>query len=161
MLMLSEAEQQALQIVVLRTSVEAEKHGAAHQLNWKKIGLSRAYFRQAHLTESRMPTHRAVAAFRFLQEHNEYYKAFLRQHNTLLDTGGILTISSYDLFAVTEGTECAMYPHLYPTTRFTDTGIRSHMRAEMEDNNTRVVSIARSWTRKALSSVRVYVEHRD
>ena len=108
-----------------------------------------------------MPTTRAVAAFRFLKDNNEDYKAFLRQHNALLDAEGILTISSYDLFIVMEGIECAMYPHLYPTTRFTDTGIRSHMRAETEDNNIRVVSIARSWTRKALSSVRVYAEHRD
>ena len=54
-----------------------------------------------------------------------------------------------------------MYPHLYPTTRFTDTGIRSYVREEMEDGPTRVVSIARSWTRKALSAVRVYSEHRD
>ena len=80
-----------------------------------------------------MPTPRAVAAFRFLQEHNEYYKSFLRQHNSLLDADGVLTISSYDLFICMEGIECAMYPHLYPTTRFTDSGIRSHTRAEIED----------------------------
>ena len=108
-----------------------------------------------------MPTPRAVAAFRFLQEHNEYYKSFLRQHNSLLDADGVLTISSYDLFICMEGIECAMYPHLYPTTRFTDSGIRSHTRAEIEDGPARVVSIARSWTRKALSAVRVYAEHRD
>ena len=108
-----------------------------------------------------MPTRRAVAAFRFLQEHNEYYKSFLRQHNSLLDADHVLAISSYDLFICLEGVECAMYPHLYPTTRFTDTGIRTHFRAEAEDGPARVVSIARSWTRKVLSGVRVYAEHRD
>ena len=95
------------------------------------------------------------------EEHNEYYKSFLRQHNSLLDADGVLTISSYDLFICMEGIECAMYPHLYPTARFTDSGIRSHVRAEIEDGPARVVSIARSWTRKALSAVRVYAEHRD
>ena len=82
MLDLTQEEQQALQIIVLRTSVRQEKYGAAHHLNWKKVGLSRAYFRQGRLREDSMPTARAAAAFRFLQEHNEYYKAFLRQHNS-------------------------------------------------------------------------------
>ena len=98
MLESSPDEQRALQIVILRTSVEAEKYGAAHHLSWKKTGLSRAYYRQSRVQESSMPTPRAVAAFRFLQEHNEYYKSFLRQHNAILDAGGVLTISSYDLF---------------------------------------------------------------
>ena len=132
MLDLSAEEQQALQIVVLRTSVRAERYGHAHQLNWKKVGLSRAYYRACRLQEHSMPTPRAVAAFRFLQENNEYYKSFLRQHNALLDGGGVLTISTYDLFICLEGVECAMYPHLYPTTRFTDSGIRTHIRTEAE-----------------------------
>ena len=93
MLDLSVEEQQALKIVVLLTAVRAETNGAAHQLNWKKVGLSRAYFQQTRLQESTMPTPRAVAAFRFFQDNNEYYKSFLRQHNTLLDVGGVLTIS--------------------------------------------------------------------
>ena len=36
---LSQEEQNALRIVVLRTEVKEEKYGAAHQLNWKKTGL--------------------------------------------------------------------------------------------------------------------------
>ena len=98
MLELSPDEQQALQIVVLRTSVRAERYGAAHQLNWKKTGLSRAYYRKCRVQESSMPTPRAAAAFKFLRENNEYYKSFLGQHNAILDAGGVLTISSYDLF---------------------------------------------------------------
>ena len=50
-----------------------------------------------------MPTPRAAAAFRFLQEQNAYYKAFLRQHNSLLDADGVLTISPHDLFICMEG----------------------------------------------------------
>ena len=73
-----------------------------------------------------MPTPRAAAAFRFLQENNKYYALFLAKHNALLDSRCILTISSYDLFVVYTGLECAMYPHLYPRTEFTDTGILSH-----------------------------------
>ena len=55
----------------MRTTVQPQRYGASHQLNWKKTGLSRAYFRRTRLQESSMPTPRAVAAFRFLQEHNE------------------------------------------------------------------------------------------
>ena len=120
---LSEAEWQALRIVVLRTDVKEERYGAAHHLNWKKTGLSRAYYVKDRLTDARMPTPRAKAAFAFLQTHNEYYKAFLRHHNFLLDGHKTLTLSSYDLFIVERGIECAMYPHLYPTTEFNDTGI--------------------------------------
>ena len=108
-----------------------------------------------------MPTDRSRAALRFLLANNAFYRVFHQEQQRRLDTKTSLNISSYDLFIVQSGIECAMYPHLYPLTRFTDSGIRSHMLAEMEDNNTRVVSIARSWTRKALSPVRVYAEHRD
>ena len=37
-------EARALQNVVLRSKVKAEKYGYGHQLNWKKIGLNTAYF---------------------------------------------------------------------------------------------------------------------
>ena len=60
-----------------------------------------------------------------------------------------------------DGIECAMYPHLYPTTRFTDSGIRAHILEQGDAGPARVVSIARSWTKKILSGVRVYAEHRD
>ena len=73
---------------------------------------------------------------------------FLQQHNALLDAGGSLTISSYDLFVVMDGVECAMHPHLYPTTRFTDSGIRAHILEQGDAGPARVVSIARSWTKK-------------
>ena len=43
MLQLTEEEQRALQVVCLRTEVQQEKYGAAHQFNWKKVGLSRAW----------------------------------------------------------------------------------------------------------------------
>ncbi len=54
-----------------------------------------------------------------------------------------------------------MYPHLYPTADFTDTGIQQHYQHTYSDNANRVVSIGYSWTRKVLSSVRVYAEQRD
>ena len=74
--------------------------------------------------------------------------------------GGI-QISSYDLFVLFTGIECAMFPVLYPTTDFTDTGIREHYKHHHNDDTNRVVSIGLSWTRKVLSSVRVYAEQRD
>ena len=54
-----------------------------------------------------------------------------------------------------------MFPHLYPTSDFTDTGIRQHYQDTYSDDTTRVICIGSSWTRKVLSSVRVYGEHRD
>ena len=158
---LTEEEQRALRIVCLKTSVQAERYGGAHQLNWKKVGLSRAWYQKSAVQAHSMPTPRAAAAFHFLMEHNEWYKVFHKQHLQLLATGASLNISSYDLFIVQTGIECAMFPWLYPTTDFTDTGILQHYQHKYGDDSNRVVSIGYSWTRKVLSSVRAYGEQRD
>ena len=73
----------------------------------------------------------------------------------------LIHVSSYDLFVVMVGIECAMFPILYPTTDFTDTGIREHYQHTADDDTNRVISIGLSFTRKALSSVRAYAENRD
>jgi hypothetical protein len=147
--------------VVLRTEVQQEKYGAAHQYNWKKVGLSRAYYKKELVTESSMSTAMGKAAWRFLMRHNRYYKLFHEYHGKLLEAKSSLNMSSYDLFIVHRGIECAMFPHLYPSTDFTDTGIMEHYLHKSGDDTNRVVSIGLSWTRKALSSVRAYGEHRD
>ena len=54
-----------------------------------------------------------------------------------------------------------MFPVLYPLTEFTDTGILQHYRNQHDDDSNRILSIGHSWTRKVLSSVRVYGEQRD
>ena len=87
-----------------------------------------------------------------------YYEALQEQRRRIKDKIN-LNISSYDLFIVWNGIECAMYPHLYPTNDFTDTGIMQHYKEMTLDNTNRVVSIGQSWTRKVLSEVRVYGEH--
>ena len=51
MLELSEEERRALTFVALRTEVRQEKYGAAHQYNWKKVGLSRAYYKKERVSE--------------------------------------------------------------------------------------------------------------
>ena len=103
-----------------------------------------------------MPTPRAAAAYRFVMANNKFYKAFQQLHCRLLDSGGSLKVSSYDLFILHAGIECAMFPHLYPRTDFTDTGILQHYQAEHGDHTNRVCSIG-----QVLSSVRVYGEQRD
>jgi len=129
--------------------VRKETYGAAHQCNWKKTGLSRAHFKDVLVQEAEMPTARAVAAFRFLMENNEYYRLFRGLQARLLERRPPkLNVSSYDLFIVHHGIECAMFPVLYPTTDFTDTGIMAHYQAHHDDQTSRVVSIAYSWTRK-------------
>ncbi len=95
MLDLSTAEARALQIVVLRTSVQEEKfseYGPAHHKNWKKVGLSRAYFKPDRVQEAGMPTPKARAAFRFLMDHNRYYKAFQEMHARLIASQASLNV---------------------------------------------------------------------
>ena len=161
MLELSLDERRALVILVLRTSVQQEKYGAAHHHNWKKVGLSRAYYKKELVCEQSMPTDRSKAAFRFLMANNMYYKVFRGYQKICIDTGSSHNLSSYDLFVVLKGIECAMFPVLYPTTDFTDTGIMEHYLHQTGDTTNRVCSIGLSWTRKVLSSVRVFGEQRD
>ena len=73
MLALSEDERRALAIIVLRTNCQQERYGAAHHSNWKKVGLSRAYYKEHALTEESMPTPKARAAFVWLQAKNPFY----------------------------------------------------------------------------------------
>jgi hypothetical protein len=161
MIDLTQEERRALQIVVLRTSVEKEQYGGSHHFNWKKVGLSRAYYMKHAVNEASMPTPRAKAAFRFLMLHNRFYEVFQKKQAEIIRIGASFNISSYDLFIVCAGIECAMYPYLYPTTNFTDTGILQHYQHVQADDTNRVLSIGLSWTRKVLSSVRAYGEQRD
>ena len=108
-----------------------------------------------------MPTPRAVAAFQYLIQHNAWYKRYAALQGERLSQGESLYISSYDLFINFAGVEAAMYPVLYPSTDFTDSGILAHYKDTYGDDTNRVLSIGSSWTRKVLSSVRVYGEHRD
>ena len=88
-----------------------------------------------------MPTVRSKAAFRCIKDNNSFYANFLKQQHNVLSTAGATNISSYDLFIVHHGIECAMFPHLYPEPRFTDTGIMQPYLEEFQDNTNRVVSI--------------------
>ena len=126
--------------------------------NYKKVSLSRARFEAVARNEESMPTGMARAAFNFLMTHNKYYEVFQKEQKERLRTGASLNLSSYDLFVEKTGIECAMYPVLYPTTDFTDTGILAHYKHVYGDNKTRICSIGLSWTRKVLSSVRAYGE---
>ena len=163
MLDLSKEDWQSLQIVCLRTQVQREQYGGSHQLNWKQVGLSRAFFKKELVNEASLPSHRAQAAFRYLYDHNKHYKKFWEYHQTRLKMKASLNISSYHLFVHSDynGIECAMFPHLYPTTEFSDTGRLSMYRQESPDDTLRVFSIGYSYTRKVLSGVRVYGEQRD
>ena len=93
MLELDLVEQRALQVVSLKVSVREEVFGAAHQKNWKKVSLSRAYFPAERVTEAGMPTPRAAAAFRFMYKENLYYRAFVDQQHARLNSNAVLTLS--------------------------------------------------------------------
>ena len=93
------------------------------------------------LTEERMPTDRCKAAFRFLLANNSYYKAYHDLHKGLVQQKASMNISSYGLFVVHRGIECAMFPHLYPVTDFTDTGILEHTATSDRSNRSRDRSI--------------------
>ena len=162
MLELNDQEVDSLKIIWLTTSVEKQQYsGRGDHYHWKKTGLSRARYREITITPDRLPTARAKAAFEFLLAHNAYYKYFYDKQKSLSANQNSMNISSYDLFVVEKGIECAMFPHLYPTTDFTDTAILDHYQKRTGDRNNRVCSIGQSFTRKVLSSVRVYAEQRD
>ena len=124
MLELTQDERRSLQIVVLRTQVQSIRYGAAHHCNFKKMGLSRAYFKSALVTRESLPTARARAAYDFLMK-NKYYDLMWKEHKSRLESNASLNISSFDLFINMKGIEAAMYPVVYPTTAFTDTGFSS------------------------------------
>jgi hypothetical protein len=124
LLELSVEETRSLSIINLRTQVEKESYGAAHHFNYKKVGLSRAWFGKQLVKEEALPTERAKAAYRFLMQQNKFYRQFWELHAARLETSASLHITSYDLFIVFVGVEAAIFPVLYPTTEFSDTGSR-------------------------------------
>ena len=89
MLDLTPAEHKALQIIVLVCTIKREHfwENAPHQFNWKKVALSRAFFKPAALNEASMPTPRAAAAYRFLMEHNMFYAKYDKMHKDRLRAG--------------------------------------------------------------------------
>ena len=140
---MTEEENRSLQVVVLRTDVRQERYGASDQFNWKKVGLSRAYFKKELVSDASLPTDRARAAFDYLYRNNTHYKKFWEYHKERLAQKQSLNISSYDPFAKHkyDGSECAMFPHLYPKTDFSDTGRMSAYHEEVHDDANRVFSI--------------------
>ena len=91
------------------------------------------------------------------------YARFYEMQRERIAKSESLNLSSYDLFANQEyrGIECAMYPHLYPRSHFSDTAGLAVYQAVTKDCTNRVVSTGLSWTRKVLSSVGAYAEQRD
>ena len=95
LLALGTEDARALQIVVLRTSKQVEKfsaHGPTHHQNWKKVGLSRAYFKPDLVQESSMPSDKSKAAFRFLMTHNRFYEALQKQQACRLASHASLNV---------------------------------------------------------------------
>ena len=78
-----------------------------------------------------------------------------------------LNLNSFELLIREEfhGIEIAIYPWLYPHGSLTDSGMRNikedDTQQQKDDPQPQCLSIAKSWTRKCLSSVRVYAEQRD
>ena len=71
--------------------------------------------------------------------HNKYYSCFHRMQKERLENKQCLNISSYHLFVHSDyvGIECAMYPILYPSTEFSDTGILRAYKDSVDDNTSR------------------------
>ena len=114
--------------------------GACHHRNYKKIGLSRAYFKNRLVTADTLPILRAVAAYQFLEK-NKFYQNMLDEQRSRLQSGACLNISSFDLFINMRGIEAAIFPVLCSTGDFTDTGIFDQYLARSGNETNRVVSI--------------------
>ena len=93
----------SLQIVCLKCTAEKQKQTGT-SFNWKKTALSRAYY-QSYRIHAKDMTPRAAAAFQFLQDNNVYYKHFLTEQNKRPDSKSILTLSSFDLFILSNSIE--------------------------------------------------------
>ena len=81
MLELTTEEQRALQVASLRCEVRKQTYGRADHFNWKKVGLSRAYYRNERVWEESLPTDRAKAVLRFLLANNAFYKVPDHHHH--------------------------------------------------------------------------------
>ena len=112
MLDLDLQKRRALQIVVLRTEVQKGKYGAAHHFDWKRVGLSRAYFKRELVREKVMPTPRAKADLRYLMKPvqpqkvqqdgkhvDSLYYRLRKMQRERIAANASLNITSYDLFA--------------------------------------------------------------
>ena len=69
-------EAQAVSIVILISKLSKETYGGNHHYNWKKVGLSYAYFKSEAVSEASLPTDRCRAAFKYLMENNKFYKYY-------------------------------------------------------------------------------------
>ena len=137
MLDLDLQKRRALQIVVLRTEVQKGKYGAAHHFDWKRVGLSRAYFKRELVREKVMPTPRAKADLRYLMKPvqpqkvqqdgkhvDSLYYRLRKMQRERIAANASLNITSCDLFANMRyrGVECCMCPRLCPDSHFTENG---------------------------------------
>lgn len=91
--------------------------------NWKKTGISRAWFQKIRVCRENLKTPMAQAAYQYMMQHNPFYAEMSKEQGVRIQQSSALTISSYDLFIVYHGIECAIFPELYPTADFSDTGI--------------------------------------
>ena len=84
MLEMTDEEAYSLSLIVLKTECRKETFAGIHGFNWKKVGLSRAYYKDEVVSEDRLPTARARAAHRFLIAHNEFYRREVRSQQEVV-----------------------------------------------------------------------------
>ena len=180
MLDLTVEQAMSLRIIDFFPRVQIErfgKFGPAEHANYKKVGLSTARYRLDSLSETTLPDDITRAAFRYLLLHNRWYKAYYDKLVQNQSCSHPANITSYGLFVIDKGIECAIWPILYPRTECSDTGIRDHYQELLAsatkayakegienvvtDDSQRSPSLAHSFCRKATSALRFYAESYD
>ena len=127
MLDLTARQANALSIVHVFPKIEIESYDRVlTHGNYKKVAVTTASYVDRDILESELPDDITRAAFRYLRRRNKFYCVYLAELRRRLSNNLPSHISSYELFVLDKGIECAIWPVLYPCTECTDTGLREH-----------------------------------
>jgi hypothetical protein len=119
---MNQEDKRSLQIVGILTQCKKEQFGAGHHINWKKTGISKAWFNKIRVCRDNITSTMAKAAYDYLMQYNPFYRDLAEEQAKRIEHKACMQISSFDLFITYHGIECGIFPELYPTADFIDTG---------------------------------------
>ena len=149
LLQLSQADRESLCIVKIQSKVKYGRYWTGptevdnNACNLLKVGISTACF-VSHDIAASLPSETARAAYRYLLQHNKWYKLYHDEQLAMVlrkAPESEFRIKTFDLMIKRQGIECAAWPWLYPCTEMSDTGMLTTYKDEHEDDTDLQVSI--------------------
>jgi len=125
-------EARSLELVMIWCDMKQERGRTrnAGTYNWKKLGISRAKWKEPSM-DARQLTPKARSAYEWLMNHNATYAAWQKKHEDAMRAGPHLqhgyVFQTWDLLLHSPGIEVAAFPALYPQTSFGDTDARDRL----------------------------------